>query len=181
MVIVEGPDGGGKTSLVTQVCNEFGVLVRPRACTSDNGVDPATLRDWVDNDLSESGKAPSSDSWLYDRYPLVSEPIYGPLIRGRMADGFADLIWLRSRLNILEHDRHSLVVFCLPPEEEVMRNVNRSHGHGTKHLEGVHKNARAIYQQYLYLAVLWQGNSVVWDYTQTEARSTLMESVGWHL
>lgn len=169
MIIVEGPDGGGKTSLISELQKILGFEVMPRPCTSDNAVDPETLRDWVDKDLS----LPVHHHGFYDRHPLVSEPIYGPIIRGRMAEGFNEVKWLKSRLRMLRA-RNPLYIFCLPPLEVVLKNITKGHDHSTKHLRGVHTHARALYEMYCAKAATEASNAYadsqvfIWDYTDPD-------------
>jgi hypothetical protein len=169
MIIVEGPDGSGKTSLITMLAEKLDFEVMPRACTSDNGVDPATLKEWVNRDLS----LPIHQPKFYDRHPLISEPIYGPLIRGHMADGWTDVGWLASRLNILRI-KEPFFIFCLPPMGAVLYNIAEEHGYETKHLRGIHTHGRALYEMYCMRAaqeISYPFTQVwVWDYTTaTEA------------
>lgn len=167
MIIVEGPDGGGKTSLITRLQDELHFQVQPRACTSDNGIDPGTLREWVDRDLSGI-----RNRGFYDRHPLISEPIYGPLIRGRMADGFSEVSWMASRLNLFKMQQ-PLMIFCLPPFSEVQKNIEMSHEPTTKHLRGVRTHARALYELYCLRASQETSEAsyatIVWDYTHQHA------------
>lgn len=165
MVIVEGPDGSGKSTLVAQLAHDLSLEVQPRACSSEDGIDMATLRDWVDYDMSR----PIHTSMLYDRHPLISEPIYGPILRGRMADGFNDPFWLMRRLIELD-GKEPRIIYCLPPWEEVGENVERMHAATTEHMTAVLRNARALYDAYAYraaLAATSSGSSVInlWDYT----------------
>lgn len=183
MLIVEGPDGGGKTSLITRMQERLGFEVMPRACTSDNGIDVKTLRDWVDRDLS----LPVHHHGFYDRHPLISEPIYGPLIRGHMAEGFSDVQWLSQRLAMLRN-RQPLYVFCLPPLEVVVENIHHTHDLSTKHLRGVHTHARALYELYILRAAIESATPYcrvwTWDYTSPDADQdfeNLVEEAKGHL
>lgn len=167
MFIVEGPDGAGKTTLIRRLQEQLGFEVMPRPCTSDNGIDMTTLRQWVDEDLSR----PLHYHGFYDRYPLISEPIYGPLLRGRMADGFSDFHWMSDRLTMLTL-RQPLIVFCLPPKQRVMDNVLDTHSQDdTEHLRGVIQHTEAIYEAYTFRAAAQSimGDIWVWDYTKEDA------------
>lgn len=166
MFIVEGPDGAGKTTLIRRLQQEIKFEVRPRACTSDNGIDVATLKDWVMQDLSR----PIHDKGFYDRHPLISEPIYGPIIRGRMADGFNDWEWMSKTLNIFNH-REPIIVFCLPPKQLVLDNVKDTHEATTEHLEGVLLHTEAIYEMYCFRAAQQSqhGDVMVWNYSADNA------------
>ena len=145
MIIVEGPDGAGKTSLIDRLRLDLDFEVQPRPCTSEEGVDPSTLASWVEQDLK------TSSSGFYDRYPLISEPIYGPLIRGYMADKFDRVDWMSLQLSKL-YLQTPFIIFCLPPLAEVLRNVDRTHGTETPHLRGVHEHAPAIWAGYQFRA-----------------------------
>lgn len=162
MFIVEGPDGAGKTTLIRRMQEELKFEVRPRACTSDNGVDPRTLREWVEHDLSR----PVHDRGFYDRHPLISEPIYGPIIRGHMADGFSDWVWMARTLATF-NAREPVIVFCLPPKELVLENVRDTHEATTDHLTGVLAHTEAIYEMYCFRAAqqAQHGDVLVWDYS----------------
>ena len=163
MFIVEGPDGGGKTTLIRRLQDELGFELMPRACTSDNGVDPTTLKQWVEDDLRNA----SPQGLFYDRHPLISEPIYGPLIRGEMAEGFNHVGWLATqfaRLSLMK----PVMIFCLPPKQIVLENIRDSHEATTDHLEGVLRSAGAIYDLYC-LRAAQEALSIstwVWDFTR---------------
>lgn len=174
MVIVEGPDGSGKSTLVSELVNALDLEVQPRACTSDNGVEVTTLRDWVDTDMSR----PVLTDMLYDRHPLISEPIYGPIIRGRMADGFDDPYWLMKNLILLD-EKEPRFIFCLPPWSEVESNVEHNHRPTTDHLKGVLLKSRALYDQYVNRAAICatssgKGSTVIWDYTDPSDLGMIM-------
>lgn len=166
MVIVEGCDGSGKTTLIRRLCKELEVDIMPRACTSDKGpID--NLRAWVERDL-QSGMQPGSG--LYDRHPLISELIYGPLVRGQLPDDF-DQWWLTAMLAKLDR-LEPLIIFCIPPWPAVESNVEHTHGTTTPHLRGVLRNLRKIYDLYRVRAAVNfsltpdnRTRTLVWDYT----------------
>jgi len=163
MFIVEGPDGAGKTTLISRLQDELQFEIMPRACTSEDGVDPLTLRDWVDQDMSRQ------NHWggFYDRYPLISEPIYGPLIRGSVAVGFNEVKWFSTRTMMLRQ-RNPAIIYCLPPKEVVLHNIRQNHKATTHHLSGVLTHGSALYDSYCARAAI---DSLVfdvwlWDYTK---------------
>lgn len=172
MFIVEGPDGAGKTTLIQRLQKELKFDVMPRPCTSDQGVDPSSLANWVNEDLSR----PVHSGGFYDRYPLISEPIYGPLIRGQVATRFDDVKWFMDRLTMLQA-RNPVIVYCLPPRAEVLKNVDATHTLETDHLQGVNRMIGAIYDQYCVRAAcdslafdVW-----VWDYTKEDADKDFLD------
>lgn len=167
MFIVEGPDGAGKTTLIRRLQERLGFDLMVRPCSSERGINMRTLKMWVDQDLS----LPLHSGGFYDRYPLISEPIYGPILRGRMADGFNDVKWMSERLRILRL-REPIIVFCLPPKQRVMDNVLDTHAEtDTDHVRAVIRHTEALYEAYTFRAAqeslisdVW-----VWDYTKEEA------------
>lgn len=175
MIIVEGPDGGGKTTLIDRLRKHLGVGVMPRPCSSDRGVDPSSLMAWVDRDLS----GPVHERKIYDRHPLISEPIYGPLIRGDMAAGFTDLVWMSTRLEML-YTHEPLMIFCLPPLALVKANVMETHDTNTKHLQGVHARIEAIWNQYQFRCaqeLTMKHDVYVWDYSLPTAERSFDDLV----
>lgn len=172
MIILEGPDGSGKSTLAEALVAE-GMILQDRPCTSENAIDGETLANWVDEDIRREGGGADR---LYDRYPLFSEIIYGPLLRGTMAEGFGDYDWYFRKLQSLRRLHMPTVIFCLPPLVEVEMNVRKNHDDSTIHLRAVRHNTQAIYQQYVALAawVKISGfSSGVWDYTHPAADVTL--------
>lgn len=158
-IIVEGPDGGGKTSFIDRLLVRYPVLVKaPRACTSEDGpIDE--LAQYVENDSVER----RIGYWVYDRHPLVSELIYSPGMSRAMPEKFLDANWLRGQL-LSFRNRANLVIYCLPPFPDVAKNVALNHG-GTDHQNGVMQNLVGIYQLYYLAFVNDNPRAVKWDYT----------------
>lgn len=143
MLIVEGPDGAGKTTLVTHLCDELGVEVRVRSSTSEHGpVDD--LWEWVKADMA------SDPHWgIYDRHPLISETIYGPILRGEVRLGGED----PNELVEMWHQFHALkpyIIYCLPQLATVRVNVAANHDGDTTHTRGVLRYTDHIYAAYYY-------------------------------
>src|SRR3954452_1694073 len=108
-VIVEGPDGAGKTTLVDSLV-QAGYARGNKASTSKGGpVD--NLAEW--GETEEAIMTASKVSMVYDRHPVISEPIYGRTIRDASAAGYDNWQWLIKRRMFL-YD-HTMVVWCVPP------------------------------------------------------------------
>lgn len=156
MIIVEGPDGGGKTTLIQRIQEDFGIELGPKASDSlDGPVD--NLPKWVDRDLFNWGYSPLR---VYDRHPLISEPIYGTIVRGFIDEKFTTQ-WLRNRLNLLRS--MSLLIWCIPPYVEVSGNVFTDE---QIQMKGVSDNIQEIWMLYSMHASMWTGPGIVYDYTQ---------------
>ena len=92
MVIIEGCDGSGKSTLIKRLLKDLDVELQPRVVNQDAEA-MVDLQDWVSKDLQKGfGRR------LYDRHRLISELIYGPAIRGKMEPGFDDATWLTTKL-----------------------------------------------------------------------------------
>lgn len=157
MIVVEGPDGAGKTTLIEALMEEFDLPVAPRVVSKDT-VAMVDLKDWVDNNLDE-GFQPM----IFDRYRLISETIYGPILRTGAQPGFADMKWLGPRLRRF-YELEPIIIYCLPPLEVVMANVNQGDDNFV-----VQDKIEAIYSAYVAKAsmdlTLAPGPVMVWDYT----------------
>ena len=98
MLIVEGPDGAGKTQLIQRLRLNLQLELMPRVVSSDTEM-MVDLQEWVNEDLHAGLKRA-----IYDRHRLISEPIYGPVLRKEMqpVDGVDVLLYHPVRV-ILEH------------------------------------------------------------------------------
>lgn len=161
MLIVEGPDGAGKTTLVERICEEFGVEKRPRSSTSENGpVD--NLWDWVIQDMGSNVNV-----GVYDRHPLISEMIYGPILRGEIRLGPNNLSELSTMLRFF-YGFNPLIIYCLPNIATVRVNVARNHDGETSHTKGVLRYTDHLYASYYYRMAqdIQRGVAMQWDYNQ---------------
>lgn len=118
MIVVEGPDGSGKTSLVKSLQGMTGFPLTSKAVSSE-------MKELVDLPAYiETHLALGFGKRLYDRFALISGPIYGPLTGMKppnhiFTDEVQSWIW-QGRF----HNRvKPLVIYCLPPEDEVRKNL----------------------------------------------------------
>ncbi len=108
MVILEGPDGAGKSTLAT-------ALVRLTGFKYTHFTAPAQGVSFDDTCRIQVGEVHASgESVLFDRFHL-SERVYGPIARGvdTMSDDFEQSMWGLVR---------PVVVLCLPPWETAYTN-----------------------------------------------------------
>lgn len=157
-IIVEGPDGGGKTGLITRLMERYPVLeLMPRACTSENGP-IEELADWVEKDLWRSRKGYS----IYDRHPMVSELIYAPACNRPFCTKFDDANWLRDQL-LKFRTTVNVVIYCLPSLSAVVKNAQGNHG-DTDHQVRLLSNILGIYQLYYLQTVYDNPRAIIWNY-----------------
>lgn len=170
-IVVEGPDGAGKTTFIKGLLERHPETFEkaPRFATSEDGPKEG-LQERVQKDLEmqmdEGGRV-----IVYDRHPLVSELIYGPALNRPLARGFNDPHWLADTL-ITWRAVSFRMVYCLPPRKKVMANVYDSHAIPTEHMQGVRRNIGTIYDLYvarMALDMASGGVGVIYrDYTNTE-------------
>lgn len=153
MIIVEGPDGAGKSTLVEQLCEEF-----PQLTVGERGT----------NDRSKLFEVTKQDTYTAlagavkgDQYPKIwdrlffSEMVYAPIV-GR------DCEFTVEEQNFIRRIMRTLgcpVIACLPPFDAVLNNAM-----STEQMDGVKENLESIYST--YLTVFKDMPWVIWyDYT----------------
>lgn len=131
MIIVEGVDGAGKSTLIQKLGYERRAFKSLRG-----GVGGETRRGWssgqsalveyvrkvADAKYAESINPMGSDAYgtriAFDRFHL-SEIVYGPILRHQQEMSTSDLTMLNNYL----HDCHVPVILCLPPFPVTLANV----------------------------------------------------------
>lgn len=142
MIIVEGPDGGGKTTLIERILAQYPRTLQLHARASEGVSGPVPdLYEWALKDLNTWGQQPLS---VYDRHPLISEYIYGPIVRGVMDPRFHTTS-LRRHLA-----RRALVIVCLPSLGAVRASVSDD-----RDMPGVRTHIDAIWTSYASLGACW--------------------------
>lgn len=161
-IIVEGPDGAGKTTFIKtlrQYLGDFTVdgepPLHPRFSHSLRGPDLGNLANLVTDDTY---RMPRTPRMVYDRHPLISEYIYGPLCRGGVPDVFRVNSWRTNMTEIVAAS--AVVVLCLPPVANVMKAVLQP---GDGQMPGVIDNIGKIWHAYDRLT--WPGVMLHYDYT----------------
>lgn len=161
MLIVEGPDGAGKSTLLNEFATELGVEPMPRVVSKDTEA-LTDLRQWVDDDLARG-----FGLRLYDRHRMVSEPIYGPIMRDHQEPGFNDLYWMVPRMQRF-YEIRPIIIYCLPPLATVQDNLADDEDNSS-----VVNHIRAIYSAYvsrIAIDTMINPNIFVWDYTAHDSK-----------
>lgn len=141
MVIIEGPDGAGKTTAIGRLSKLF----YPSFSLADHGkremLPHENVRARTYQALArelECKRPPEFHDRLY-----FSELVYGPILRGSCLFSDYEQGIVRHLLGVLEIP----VIFCLPSLDVVKRNLAKD-----DHIEGVPDNIELIYNAYWSLA-----------------------------
>lgn len=129
MIIVEGVDGSGKTTLASQLASEFNIPVLHS---------PGPKEDWLTAVFSFHAANPLQ-MVIYDRC-YYSEFIYGPVLREGVRIPsylveFADKVWL-PRID-------PLIILCDPSREVVTYTATKE-----RQMEGVLSNLNVLVDKY---------------------------------
>lgn len=163
MIVVEGPDGAGKTTLCEYICRQFNLEMGERATANRDEIYKTTRQDtW--KAVYEEYMATSSPR-VWDRIGPYSDPIYS--LRGiptpRNPAFTAGEVKQFHRWLLDPH--FGCLILCLPPLETLLKNVRGSH-----QLEGVTEQTRRIRWDYKKMHA--SGDGLVYDYTNTRGTGT---------
>lgn len=166
MIIVEGPDGGGKSTLVRKLAQQLRLPVADKVVASDT----TALTDLVK--WTEDNVAKGFQPVIFDRHRLISEPIYGPILKSRQDPNFCDPSWLSQQLWLF-YGCKPTIIYCLPDIREVRANVAREDSDN----EVVAGHIAAIYAAYVNRATLdfTRGVGRLYNYKTTK----FDDLVGW--
>lgn len=121
MIILEGMDNSGKTTLANQLKdklpNHYVSKLSKNGKPTDEQLN-TLLRDLCVNDYAHQPV-------ILDRFSLISELVYGPLIRGFNFYGN------KGNWEILLHYIHSnpfYLIYCRPPTKIIMSNMGEQMG-----------------------------------------------------
>lgn len=157
MIIVEGPDGGGKTTLVNKLASELGIQIGKRATADRDKLYTVTRQDTY-KALASAVKGHKAVR-IWDRL-FYSEMIYHQFMDRPCEFSGAEQILVGRVIRAIGCP----VILCLPPPETVLENVEDGHQMG-----GVKDHAIEIYQAY---RTMFNENSspyLLWyDYTEKQ-------------
>lgn len=156
-IILEGPDGGGKTRLLEAFQVQYPLLVRGQKASTSLKGPVKNLAAWVTTEFKVmDGSIPVM---IYDRHPVISEPIYGPIARGGAQPGFSPSPWLSSAR--LEMYSRTYVIWCIPPLEQCQKAVAAD-----RDMPGVTENIDELHAAYLRAMHEWTGPGMRYDLTR---------------
>lgn len=169
-IIVEGPDGAGKSTLIRTLIDKYPQLTRVRRHVTSDGPVTGDLSRWCGEAVRRDMKNPTR---IYDRHPFISEFIYAPLLRGAIdptlltanASSLRDF-WIQT----------SLVIWCFPPSFDLSAEPQ---------MAGVADNIDSIVREYRRMEKTWLGPKITYNHHNlTEVEGALgrhLQSHGLHL
>ena len=150
MIIVEGVDNSGKTTLIHQIQSAVNLPSEhsPSKLIIDGHIEEWLL--WIEWTLVSEAA-----SYIFDRHPIISEPIYGPVLRN---------INLLSTTDYLERllKTQPMIIFCDPPKHVILERPKEE-------MENVQENIPTLIIRYRRFMTLLdkQGFFVLrYDYTK---------------
>ena len=157
-IILEGPDGAGKTTLASDLQHHFpGMEMHPRFCTSREG----PIAELAEAVFRDARSRPTH--YIYDRHPVISDYVYNASIPGRdFSPEFLTTEMGRVRDRVA---KSSFVIFCLPPLHAVLHNVENDRD---EQMPGVWENLKRIYDTYRMHYIMWPGRKFLFDYTTSQ-------------
>jgi hypothetical protein len=159
LIIVEGPDGAGKSTLVSRIEVDWNLTRVPKAVTS-TAESLFPIGKYIEDELAKG-----FSMRVYDRFALISSPRYLMFENRTFVDPMTNPDWLK-----IQHHRLSridpVIIYCLPPLDTVVKNLMREDNSGGKAL----KNIEEIYYGYLdfYARDAYNTSTMVWDYTNPD-------------
>lgn len=155
MIIIEGPDGAGKTTLVEHLAQKYDLSIAERVVDKDTHPLNTDLKHWTEVNLK------AGLQWkIFDRHRLISEPIYSACMNRKTHEGFDDIGWLTARM--IDFTRiHPFIVYCLPPYSTVENNLEDDQNN-----TAIWGYAEHIYNLYLAAAAgdVARGQAVLFNY-----------------
>ena len=153
MIIIEGMDNTGKTTLVEKLSSLLGTNLLVRVRPQDN-------QEAVSQSINLM--KPDASNYVYDRCHIIGELVYGHMLRGGSLLG--DTSW--HHLGML-CKISPLFIYCRPPKKYILQWGDR------EQMEGVIENSEKLLARYDYVmsAVrqyqeIFGGIFIQYDYSQ---------------
>lgn len=158
MIVVEGPDGAGKTTLINELATQFDLPIEPKIVDSSMRT-LASKKAWCESNVSQ-GFQPR----LFDRHCLISEPIYNSITRSSFDPGFDDLQWYSAMMTMFYRGCKPVIIYCLPSLETIQSNIVDDPDQPRRVKDGIRK----IYAQYVAKAAadVPLAGALAYDYTK---------------
>lgn len=146
ILILDGMDNTGKTTLARRICAEFGLnyLHSP----SEYKYDFSKMISWAEDELNANQYA------LYDRFSPITDQVYGPVLRG--GTPYHSDPKGRAIVELLKQTPH-LIIYARPSKTRIFRFGDR------EQMDGVLEQAENLLVKYdaLFYDLMKQGYNVI--------------------
>ena len=173
MILIEGPDNSGKSTLALQLSKEFGFKLYDRPHGPPKNADELVMR------ALQLALVQSKKNLIVDRHPLIGENVYGPILRGHnmwdekpdyekiLGDDLVDKI----------HKGDVFIIYCRPPREVVLNlKTHQVKDYDTpSHLKALTKKSGEILD--CYDENLRTFASHIYDYTEEDSLKNLIKKI----
>lgn len=162
VILIEGMDNSGKTTLVSKLASITGYTV-----VHSSGPDKDQVKSWLNWIFL---RAEGGEDIIMDRCSLISEQVYGPELRGGSV--FQDTEWLGLWGRLME--LNPKIVYCRPSRETICGTINNR-----EQMEGVADHCLRLVEGYdsffSYLTESDLAKFWVYDYTKPNEEKALMD------
>jgi len=156
VIIVEGPDGAGKSTLVAQIRERFGIGEGVRGTSDRSLLYTVTVPDTFK--ALEGMITGDERPVVWDRL-FYSEFVYHPLT-GRHCQ-FSE--GQRQHINEILMVVRPPIILCMPPTDVVYKNAGKD-----EQMDGVMDNLSRIYIAYNAMFRWMPAHTVIYDYTMED-------------
>lgn len=154
IIVVEGCDNTGKSTLIQSLAERIKApLARSYGKPKDSG-DIETWHWWA--------RACPQSPIILDRHPVISDLVYGPLLRGGT---HSSIEWAR------EFRGDMFLIYCRPPFHKVAESIDER-----DQMEGVRERLANIYQSYEGLMEILDPDAI-YDYTAKPGIENLAQMI----
>lgn len=154
MIIVEGPDNTGKSTLVKALTEYIPSLVY----IGHSPGPPKTPEEFLNRTAKVLNHSPQDTAfYLLDRF-FFSELVYGPVLRGRAIITPGQIEDLADKL----YEHNPLIIYCRRSVTRVKETFQNR-----EQLMGVYDNLARIHRKYDEVISNWSLNTTVYDFERT--------------
>ncbi len=166
MIIIEGCDNTGKSTLAEKLGKDLGLEVH-HSVRPDSTLSPHNIMEHARRQLRPRRV-------ILDRVFAISEYVYGRVIRGQSL-----LKEFHSDAIMELYQRNHMIIYCRPSDKVIQDNKGRDQ------MEGVVDNFPRIIAEYddliKELEQFYKGHIVYFDYTSRNSYSIILELAKIHL
>ena len=164
MIILEGPDHSGKTTLLTELVKSLGYNHK------HPGGAPKTLAEEANFMIEQKNISHEHYNLVHDRVTCISQPVYNTM-RGNGTNGDQYIPYIRQ----FEFNPNVVIVYCRPPLDNMLIMANHEvKAHETvEHVRMVEQNQRQLVAA--YDAIMANIVHVKYDYTTMSVKDLIAQ------